>query len=319
MNVSKAASENGISRTTIYRWHAQYIEHGEKGLEAQKPSKPRHSQRISESVEPVLALARSHPAWGCNKISQELSSSGIEVSSPTIQVMLIEHGLATQADRSGALERDWGEGKLDPTAEQYKAMLKHNPCLADRAYFRKAIAVQVVGVSVYPLKGATGEVICNVIVIVDLASLMAKCTVWQGSNDRQGKKILKEQIRNQISTFRDNRKRTLHVVSSNVSFYAPLYMRVLDINCTKVSGGSGAMKYFFSLLENFFAPIVRSPSEMHGLDQLEQRLQAWLEEYNSTQERPGFPTFGLPPKECKDQIKPPASFCQSFPLNDPST
>lgn len=317
MNVSQAASESGVSRTTIYRWHAQYIEHGEKGLEAKKQSKPRHSQQVAETIEPVLTLAKTHPNWGCNKIAQELSASGIEVSSPTIQKVLIEHGLATQADRSGVLERDWGEGKVAPTAEQYKAMLKHNPCLADRAYYRKAIDVQAVGVGIYALKNNTGDILCYVVVVIDLASLLAKCTLWQGSNDRQGKKYLGELIRNEISAFQ-NRKRTLHVVSSSVFFYTPLYMRVLGIKSTKVSGGSGAIKYFFSLLGDSFAPIVHAAPEMHGLDQLEQRLQVWLEEYNVKQRRPGFPTFGFTPEECKAQIKSPASFCRSFPLNDPS-
>lgn len=318
MNVSKAASESGVSRNSIYRWHAQYIEHGEKGLEAKKQSKPRHSQRVSETVEPVLALAKNHPNWGCNKIAQELSASGIEVSSPTIQKMLIEHGLATQADRSGALERDWGEGKVAPTAEQYSSMLRHNPCLADRAYYRKVIDVQAVGVGIYPLKGATGKAICNVIVIVDLASLLAKCAVWQCSNDRQGKQILQEQIRNEISAFRDDRKRTLHAVSSNIAFHSPLSMNLLNIKSRKVAGGSGAIRYFFRLLEDSFTPLVHTAPEMLRLDQLEQRLQAWLEEYNTKQRRPGFPTFGLTPKECKSQIKFPSSFCRPFPLNDPS-
>ena len=322
MNVSQAASESGVSRTTIYRWNTQFTEFGEKGLEAKKQSKPRHSQRVAEAVEPVLALAKTHPDWGCGRIVQELNSSGIEISSPSVQKMLIEYGLANQADRSRRLECDWGDGKITPTAEQYRAMLKHNPCLGDRIHYQKTTGVQVIGVGIYPLKGLSGVPPCSIVVLIDLASLVANCIVWDENRDRQSLQALQEKTRQNVGLFRDSRKQPLHVIYSTKTAYAPNpFENIIKIQSTKISGGVeqiGAMRYFFRLLSDTFVPTVRDNPKIVGLDRLGQQLQAWLDEYNMKQKRTGFPTFGFTPQECKSQIKYPASFCRPFPLSVPS-
>lgn len=322
MNVSQAASESGVSRNSIYRWHQQFIEHGEKGLEAKKQNKPRHSQRVAEAVEPVLTLAKTYPDWGCGRIVRELSSSGIEISSPSVQKMLIEYGLATQADRSRRLECDWGDGKINPTAEQYRAMLKHNPCLGDRIHYLKPIGVQAIGVGIYPMKGLSGVPPCSIVVLIDLSSLMANCIVWDEKRDRQSMQVLQEQTRRNVELFRDGHEQLLHVIYSTKVAYAPSsFENIIKIKSVKISGGVeqiGAMRYFFRLLSDTFVPTVRDNHKIVGLGRLGQQLQTWLDEYNMKQRRTGFPTFGFTPQECKSQIKYPASFCRPFPLNDPS-
>lgn len=321
MNVSQAASESGVSRNSIYRWHKQFIEHGEKGLEAKKQSKLRHSQRVAGVVEPVLTLAKIHPDWGCGRIAQELSSSGIEISSPSVQKMLIEYGLATQADRSRRLECDWGDGKINLTTEQYRAMLKHNPCLGDRIHYLKPIGVQAIGVGIYSLKGLSGVPPCSIVVLIDLASLVADCIVWDEKRDRQSLQVLQEKTRRRAGLFRDNHKQPLHVIYSTKTAYAPNPLEnIIKIQSTKIPGGVeqiGAMRYFFRLLSDTFVPTVRDKPKVVCLDRLGHQLQTWMDEYNMKQKRTGFPTFGFTPQECKSQIKFPASFCRPFPLNDP--
>lgn len=322
MNVSLAASESGVSRNSIYRWHKQFIEHGKKGLEAKKQSKPRHSQRVAEAVEPVLTLASAHPDWGCGRIVQELSSSGIEISSPSVQKMLIEYGLANQADRSRRLECDWRDGKISPTAEQYRAMLKHNPCLGDRVHYQKPLGVQAIGVGIYPLKGLREVLPCSIVVLVDLSSLVANCIVWDEKRDRQSMQVLQEQTHRSVGLFRDSHKQPLHVIYSTKTAYAPNpFENIIKIRSTKISGGIeqiGAMRYFFRLLTDTFVLTVCDNPKIVSLDRLSQQLLAWLDEYNMKQKKTGFPTFGFAPQECKSQIKFPASFCRPFPLNDPS-
>lgn len=271
----------------------------------------------------MLTLASAHPDWGCGRIVQELSSFGIEISSPSVQKMLIEYGLANQADRSRRLECDWGDGKLNPTAEQYRAMLKHNPCLGDRIHYQKPIGVQAIGVGIYPLKGLSGVLPCSIVVLIDLSSLVANCIVWDEKRDRQSMQVLQEQTRRSVELFRDSHKQPLHVIYSTKTAYAPnQFENIIKIQSIKISGGVeqiGAMRYFFRLLSDTFVPTVFDNPKIVGLDRLNQQLQVWLDEYNVKQKRTGFPTFGFTPQECKSQIKYPASFCRPFPLNDPST
>jgi transposase-like protein len=323
MNISKAANESGVSRTTIYRWKKQYIEQGEKGLETKKRNQSRRTQRVTEVVEAVISLAKRSPDLGCSKIAKELSTLGKKISSPTVQEILIDHDLATQADRSRILENEWMDGKFNPTAEQYKAMLRHNPCLSDRGFYRPPFYIQAVGVGVCPLKGQIGKLTCSIVVTIDLASLFAKCIVWDGKRDRQSKIALQEQVHQNVVLFRDNlkQKQTLHVIYTSTTAYQPhSFANILNIRSIKISGGAqivGAIRYFFQLLEDEFFPIVRNDPEIMDLDMLDQRLQAWLDDYNMKHKRAGFPTFGFAPHECRSEITPTFSFCRTLPLDTP--
>jgi hypothetical protein len=92
---------------------------------------------------------------------------------------------------------------------------------------------------------------------------------------------------------------------------------MLNITSIKVAGGAksiGAIRYFFHLLEDEFFPTVYGDDKVNNANELNQRLQIWLDNYNTKTNRPGFPTFGLTPYQCKFQIKPPANFCQNFPM-----
>lgn len=319
MNVSKVAIESGVSRNTIYRWKNQYIEHGEQGLETKKRSHTSRTQRVTEIVQAIISLAKTSPDFGCSKIAKKLSISGMKISSPTVQTILIEHGMATQADRSRILENEWMDGKIKPTAEQYKAMLRHNPCLGDRVFFRSLSGIQAMAVGVHPLKVQIGELACSIVVTIDLASLLAKCIVWDGKHERQSKAALQELVYQNVVLFRNSRKQLLQVIYSSTTVYQPKGLEnILNIRSNKISGGAqlvGAIRYFFQLLEDELLPIVHNDPEIKSLDSLNQRLQVWLDDYNMKHKRVGFPTFGFAPSECKSQIMPSFSFCRTLPLD----
>lgn len=317
MNVSKAAHENGVSRSTFYRWQQQYIEYGKQGLETTRRVQTSRPKRSIETVETILALSKTHPHWGCIRLAQELNATGKKISSPTVQLILIENGLATQADRSRSLEIDWMEGKIKPTAEQYKSMLRHNPCLGDRSFFRGKNGAQAVGVGVYPLKNLAGTLNGSIVVTINLSNLVAKCFLWVEKHDSKNNNIQRDQILLNIKSFRDKDRPPLLVVYSNNSVYQKnKFENLYHIQSIKIAGGArniGAIRYFFELLENTFFPIVRNTPSVK-LNKLNLMMQTWIDEYEKGHKRNGFPTFGLTPQECKSQIVFPASFCRDVPI-----
>lgn len=323
LNISEAALKNGVSRNSVYRWKEQYLEYGEQGLENKKQGKTRRTKRTNGLAEAVLALAKSNPDWGCNKITQELNFDGKKISSPTVQSIFIEHDLATQADRCRSLEKEWMEGKIKPTDEQYKSMLKHNPCLNDRSFFKKTIDLKVIGVGVYPVKVQNGSLVCSIIVTIDLSSLSAKSFVVQEKITHKSIGHQQALIRQNAESFRDNRNQPLHIISSfKTKNFQTMVESVSNIRRIKVAGGTksiGAIRYFFHLLADEFFPTVCDDDKVNNTHELNQRLQIWLENYNTKKNRPGFPTFGLTPYQCKCQIKPPANFCQDFPMFTPES
>lgn len=318
MNISEAAVINGVSRGSVHRWKNIYIEHGEQGLKNKKNNRAGRSQRTNGLVEEVLALAKSNPDWGCNKITQVLNLDGKKISSPTVQSILTEHDLATQAVRCRSLEIEWLEGKIKPTDEQYKSMLKHNPCLNDRSFFKKTIGIKVIGVAVYPVKIQNGSLIFSILVIIDLSSLFARCFVVEEKISHKSIGNQQELIRQTAESFRDSRKQPLHIVSSfKPNHYQTMVESISNIKRVKVAGGTkniGAIRYFFYLLERNFIPMTPDQHEITDANDLNQKLQNWLEKYNMNEMKSGFPTFGLTPYQCKSQIKPPDNFCQHFSM-----
>lgn len=321
-NVSKIAAEYRVSRTTLYRWIQQHIEHGKSGLEPKKRTQHRGSKKSSpEIVDAILALTKTQPEWGCKRIANELNASGIKISSPTVQQILIERQLATQTQRANSLEMGWMDGKVKPTTDQYKAMRRHNPCLSDRAFFCKFPA-QILCVGVYPLKGRTGSLIGDIVVVIELASLSVRCVLWDEGNHGPSNNRLQVQVRGMINSFRIKRDHPLYVVHSGTYAYNTtskpdmLHQSLASIRNIKVRGSIkkvGAVRYFFQLLDADFLSII-CKNRTFPPDNMKSSLESWVQRYNSGQKREGFPTFGLTPQECRSQIIFPASFCRHVPM-----
>ena len=92
----------GISPQTGYKWLARYAELGKAGL-SDRSRRPLNSPGKSspEVEEAVLALRRSHPAWGGRKISRRLQDmGGVVVAPSTVSNILHRHGLIEPAERA---------------------------------------------------------------------------------------------------------------------------------------------------------------------------------------------------------------------------
>jgi len=85
--VEQACEIHGIHRSTWYR-----------RLKTRPEQTSADSPR-DELVRTVLQLATERPAWGCDKIAYYLGVSGTRTSSPTVQKILVEHGLGKRAQR----------------------------------------------------------------------------------------------------------------------------------------------------------------------------------------------------------------------------
>jgi len=105
-NVSEACRRRGVSRQTFYEYKRRFAEHGHAGLRDLPPFPKHHPMATPEAhVERLLALSLEHPAWGCNRLSDQLKLEGTSISAPTTQNLLNKHELRTRYDRWLRLER----------------------------------------------------------------------------------------------------------------------------------------------------------------------------------------------------------------------
>ena len=132
-NVSEACRIKDVSRTQFYEYKRRFQTHGLEGLKDLPPIHKTHPfTTLPRAVERLLAISLDHPTWGCVKLSSMLKLEGISISSPTIQNILIKHGMASRYERLLKLEEKAAHHAIELTAEQVAQIEKANPCFRER-------------------------------------------------------------------------------------------------------------------------------------------------------------------------------------------
>jgi transposase InsO family protein len=132
-NATEACRRAGMDRTSFYEWKRRFQTHGLEGLKDMPPVHKSHPQTTApETVDKVLALSLAHPEWGCNRISDHLKLEGINLSSVTVQTILIKNHLGSRYERLRRLEEKASVQQLELTAAQVALIEKANPVFKER-------------------------------------------------------------------------------------------------------------------------------------------------------------------------------------------
>jgi len=106
-NVSGACREAGVSRSAYYQLRQRFLRYGVDGLHPKhrrgRPGRPPELEAVVERR--ILAEALAQPAWGPQRISDQLGMQGIRVAPSTVYRALRRQGLGTRKQRFGLLER----------------------------------------------------------------------------------------------------------------------------------------------------------------------------------------------------------------------
>ena len=132
-NVSAACRQRGMTRTQFYEYKRRFELQGVEGLKDLPPIHKTHPQTTpAEVAEKVIALSLEHPAWGCVRLADHLRLQGISISSPTVQSILIKHGMGTKLERLFKLEEKAAADPIELTGEQIAQIERANPCFRER-------------------------------------------------------------------------------------------------------------------------------------------------------------------------------------------
>lgn len=132
-SVAEACRRSGMDRTSFYEYKRRFQLQGLAVLKDLPPIAKSHPQTTPDAVvQQIVALALEHPAWGCNRLSNQLALDGVAISFPTVQHILNKQGLGSRYDRLLKLEERVATEPLALSDEQMRLIEKANPAFRER-------------------------------------------------------------------------------------------------------------------------------------------------------------------------------------------
>ena len=306
-NVSQACKVMGYSRDSFYRFKELYDQGGEMALQEISRKKPILKNRVEEHIErAVVEIAIENPALGQLRASNELRKRGIIISQGGVRSIWLRHDIATfqkrlkavsaKAQQDGIILSDVQIAALEQAKEDRVA---HGEIETYHPGYLGAQDTYYVG----HIKGV-GHIYQQT--FIDTYAKVGFAKLYDRKNALVAADMLNDRV---LPFYEQHDLRLLRVLTDRGSEYCgsrerheyQLYLAIEDIDHTKIKAKSpqtnGICERFNRTVKNEFYDIAFRKKIYSSIEQLQQDLDLWMNDYNTQRTHTGKHCFGKTPMQ----------------------
>ena len=304
-NVADACRIMGYSRDSFYRFKELYETGGEAALREISRRKPCVKNRVDQEIEDaVVAFAIEKPAYGQIRVSNELRKQGMTISAGGVRSIWMRHDLETFKKRLRALEAKVAQEGLILTEEQLRALEKKKEEAEARGEIETEHPGYLLAQDTYYVGTIKGVGRIYQQTVIDTYTKVAFAKLYDKKNALVTADILNSTV---IPWMEEQNVKPLRILTDRGTEYCgkienhpyQLYLAIEDIDHTKTKARSpqtnGICERFHRTMQDECYALAFRKKVYSTLEELQEDVNKWLNEYNSNRTHTGRYCYGKTP------------------------
>jgi transposase InsO family protein len=306
-NVSQACKIFGYSRDSFYRFKQLYENGGERALQEISRKKPNVKNRVSAEVEEaVRTMAIELPAYGQQRVSNELKKQGIFISPAGVRCVWQRHELETFKKRLKALEAKMAQETLVLTEEQLAALEKAKQQKEAEGEIETEHPGYLGAQDTFYVGNIKGVGRIYQQTFIDTYTKVAFVKLYDRKNALVAAELLNDRV---IPFFDEHEIPLLRILTDRGTEFCgnrehheyQLYLAVENIDHSRTKARSpqsnGIVERFQRTVLNEFYQIAFRKKLYRSLEELQEDVDKWIEEYNTKRPHSGKYCYGKTPMQ----------------------
>lgn len=306
-NVSQACKIFGFSRDSFYRFKDLYENGGPEALQEISRKKPIMKNRVEEAVEEaVVNIALAYPAYGQVRASNELRKKGIFISPGGVRSVWLRHDLEKFSKRLKNLEKHSANQGVILTEAQVAALEKAKEEKQAQGEIETYHPGYLGAQDTYYVGTIKGVGRIYQQTFIDTYSKIAQAKLYDRKNALVAADLLNDRV---ITLFEESGIRLLRILTDRGTEFCgarehheyQLYLAVEDIDHSRTKARhpqtNGICERFHRTIQDEFYAVAFRKKIYNSIEQLQQDLDVWLDEYNNQRTHSGKYCFGRTPMQ----------------------